>query len=71
MAILVNQCPNKPRVNIGRDGKMSEQMKYLRNDPHWFIPFDHEVKAAHRKDMLVHVGGTVLFVAIMAGWILW
>jgi hypothetical protein len=73
MAILVNQCPNKPKVNIGRDGIMSEQMRYLNNDPHYFLPFDHEVKAQHRKEMwkaiwqsLIAIGSLILIL----GWVL-
>lgn len=27
-----------------------EQMRFLRHDPHWYLPFDHEVKAKRSRD---------------------
>jgi hypothetical protein len=73
MAILVNQCPNKPKVNIGRDGIMSEQVRFLNKDPHFFLPFDHEVKAKHRREIISTVVHSLIAMgalALLIGWVM-
>lgn len=70
MAILVNgNTARDPRIarissKCNMDGM---QMSYHRTDPEPNKPFEHEVKAQHRKEMAQHIVGTIILGIVIFG----
>lgn len=48
-----------------------QQMTFLRKDPMHDVEFEHEIKANERREMRRDIFGTVVFVAVIAGLLLW